>query len=223
MKMRLIITATISITAISSVLAQGDVSRGAEAFRQCAACHSLEPGLHLTGPSLSGVIGRDAGKAPGFRRYSEALKGVEFSWTEQALDQWLENPDKFVPGTSMRIRPMADVSMRQDIVTFLKASHATGSIGKVKNRMANLKQAPPEKRVTAVHYCPDAYQVTVVTGATYTFWEFNLRFKTDSGSNGPLKGQPVLVGQGMRGDRAQIIFSTPSEIGTYIQNKCTNE
>jgi len=123
----------------------------------------------------------------------------------------------------MRIRPMADVSMRQDIVAFLKASQATGSIGKVKNRMANLKQAPPEKRVTAVHYCPDAYQVTVVTGATYTFWEFNLRFKTDSGSNGPLKGQPVLVGQGMRGDRAQIIFSTPSEIGTYIQNKCTNE
>lgn len=223
MKMRLIITATISITAISSVLAQGDVSRGAEAFRQCAGCHSLEPGLHLTGPSLSGVLGRDAGKAPGFRRYSEVLKGVEFSWTEKALDQWLENPDKFLPGTSMRIRPMADVLMRQDIVAFLKASHATGSIGKVKSRMADLKQAPPEKRVTAVQYCPDAYQVTVATGATYTFWEFNLRFKTDSGLNGPLKGHPVLVSQGMQGDRAQIVFSKPAEIGAYIQNKCTDE
>ena len=223
MIIRLIVVALISLTTIPSVQAQGDVSRGEKAFRQCAACHSLEPGLHLTGPSLSGVIGRDAGKAPGFRRYSEALKGVKFSWTEQALDQWLENPDKFLPGTSMRIRPLADVSMRQDIVAFLKASHATGAIGKVKNRMANLRQAPPEKRVTAVHYCPDAYQVAVATGTTYTFWEFNLRFKTDSGSNGPLKGQPVLVGQGMQGDRAQIVFSTPAEIGTYIQNKCTNE
>jgi len=123
----------------------------------------------------------------------------------------------------MRIRPLADVSMRLDIVAFLKASQTTGSGGQGRNWMANLKQATPEKRVTAVQYCPDAYQVTVATGATYTFWEFNLRFKTDSGSNGPLKGQPVLVGQGMQGDRAQIVFSTPAEIGTYIQNKCTDE
>jgi cytochrome c len=38
-----------------------DPSRGAVVFRQCAACHSLEPGLHLTGPSLARIFGRKAG------------------------------------------------------------------------------------------------------------------------------------------------------------------
>ncbi len=72
-------------------------------------------------------------------------------------------------------------------------------------------------------YCPDAYQVTVATGNTYTIWEFNLRFKTDSSSNGPLKGKPVLVGQGMRGDRAQVVFSEPAGIGNFIRRECTDD
>jgi cytochrome c len=65
--------------------------------------------------------------------------------------------------------------------------------------------------------------VAVETGATYTFWEFNLRFKIDSSLNGPVKGQPVLVGQGMQGDRAQVVFSTPTEVSNYIKIKCTGE
>jgi cytochrome c len=30
--------------------AAGDAERGAVAFRACVACHSLEQGVHLTGP-----------------------------------------------------------------------------------------------------------------------------------------------------------------------------
>ncbi len=223
MIIRLIIAAVISLTMISRVQAQGDVSRGEKAFRQCAACHSLDPGYHLTGPSLFDVMGRAAGTAPSFKRYSGALKGSDFSWTEKTLDQWLENPNKFVPGTSMRIRPIADASMRQDIVAFLKASRIKSSEVKQKPRMPDLKQVPPNQRITGIWYCPDAYQVAVETGATHTFWEFNLRFKIDSSLNGPEKGQPVLVGQGMRGDRAQVVFSTPAEVSTYIKLKCTSE
>ena len=223
MKIRLIVVAVISLTTISRVQAQGDVNRGETAFRQCAACHSLDPGYHLTGPSLFGVMGRAAGTAPGFKRYSGALKGSDFSWTEKALDQWLENPDKFVPGTSMRIRPIADASMRQDIVAFLKASRIKTSEVKKKPGMPDLKQVHPNQRITGILYCPDAYQVAVETGNTHTFWEFNLRFKIDSSPNGPVKGQPVLVGQGMQGDRAQVVFSTPAEISNYINIKCADE
>lgn len=28
----------------------GDTARGAQVFRACAACHSLDPGAHMTGP-----------------------------------------------------------------------------------------------------------------------------------------------------------------------------
>jgi cytochrome c len=223
MTIRLIAIVAIAITAIPPAQAQGDVSSGAQAFRQCAACHSLEPDLHLTGPSLSDVVGRPAGEAPGFKRYSKALKGSDFSWTQKALDQWLQNSEKMVPGTSMRIRPIADASMRQDIIAFLKASQSMAPENKAPSRMSDLKQAPRGQQVTAVRYCPDAYQVTVATGDSFTLWEFNLRFKTDSSSRGPLEGQPVLVGQGMRGDRAQIVFSAPTEISAFIQKECPEE
>ncbi|OFW31048.1 MAG: hypothetical protein A3H97_06535 [Acidobacteria bacterium RIFCSPLOWO2_02_FULL_65_29] len=44
--------------------AEGDVQRGARAFRMCLACHSLEPGRHMTGPSLDKL----------FARHSESLR-----------------------------------------------------------------------------------------------------------------------------------------------------
>jgi cytochrome c len=220
MTFRFVTVAAVAFVVIPGAWAQGDVARGEEAFRQCAACHSLDAGAHLTGPSLSGVIGRAAGRAPGFRRYSNALKNSKITWTQQSLDQWMANPDKLVPGTSMRIRPLADASMRQDIVAFLQSTQSSGVASKGKNRMPDLKQASPGQRVTGIAYCPDAYRVTVSSGDIYTLWEFNLRFKTDSSSQGPLAGQPVLVGQGMQGDRAQVVFSTPAEIGHYIKQEC---
>lgn len=40
--------------------------------------------------------------------------------------------------------------------------------------------------MTVIRYCPDAYRVTTAAGQTFTFWEHNLRFKTDSGPEGPV-------------------------------------
>jgi len=52
------------------------------------------------------------------------------------------------------------------------------------------------------------------------FWERNLRFKTDVGDEGPLKGAPALVGAGMMGDRADVIFAGPEEISGFITRQC---
>ena len=49
-------------TAFAAV-AQGDPKRGAEVYRVCVVCHAMEPGLHLSGPSLGNIIGRAAGTA----------------------------------------------------------------------------------------------------------------------------------------------------------------
>ena len=70
--------------------AEGDARRGAQAYRACVACHALEPSLHLSGPSLDGFMGRMAGTAEGFVRFSPGLKDAGFSWNAAALDGWLD-------------------------------------------------------------------------------------------------------------------------------------
>ncbi len=52
------------------------------------------------------------------------------------------------------------------------------------------------------------------------FWEFNFRFKTDTSENGPPEGHPALLRASMRGDRAFVIFASPSEISAFIETKC---
>lgn len=71
-----------------------------------------------------------------------------------------------------------------------------------------------------VSYCPDAYRVVTVDGKTHVFWEFNLRLKTDSSPDGPLPGKPVLMGSGMMGDRASVVFAAPDEIGSLVKREC---
>ena len=84
----------------------------------------------------------------------------------------------------------------------------------------NLRQLGPENQVTAVRYCKDSYFVTLASGETLPYWEFNLRFKTDSSVNGPEKGKPVLIGAGMRGDRAAVVFPRPGDISKFIKEQC---
>ncbi len=84
----------------------------------------------------------------------------------------------------------------------------------------DLKDTRLKQQVTAIRYCGDAYFVTLGTGATFTFWEFNLRFKTDSSKDGPPKGKPAIVQAGMQGDRAFVVFAGPAEISTIIKKQC---
>src|SRR2546423_1336539 len=81
--------------------AAGDPKRGAQLFQQCMACHSVQPGEHLTGPSLAHVWNHKAGTAPGFMRYSDVLLGAGLTWNPATLDKWLAGPQQLVPGTSM--------------------------------------------------------------------------------------------------------------------------
>ncbi len=213
--------------------AEGNTQQGAQAFRQCAACHSLEPDRHLTGPSLAGVVGRPAGTAPGFARYTDALATSGLTWDAGTLDRWLADSTALVPGTNMRIGPIEEPGMRRDIVAFLEAAQAKssgeasdkspggGMMGGMQGgRMLNLNEPTSKQRVTAISYCGDAYRVTLGTGETFTFWEFNLRFKTDSSRDGPASGAPAIVGQGMMGDRAQVVFASPAEISAFIRKEC---
>ena len=74
--------AVASILLGETAIAAGDAKRGAQLFRQCAACHSTEQDEHLTGPSLAHVWNRKAGTVEGFMRYSDAVKRSDATWNE---------------------------------------------------------------------------------------------------------------------------------------------
>ena len=85
---------------------------------------------------------------------------------------------------------------------------------------SDLKKAGKERRVIAIRHCGDAYHVTTESGRTVPYWEFNLRFKTDSSPNGPKGGKPVLAPAGMQGDRAQVVFSGLDDLKRFLVERC---
>jgi cytochrome c len=211
----------VAFLAAGAASAAGDAERGVRVFSACAACHTLEADRHLTGPSLHGIWGRKAADQATYRRYSDALKKSGVVWNEQALDAWLRDPQKLVPGNSMQFPGLPDEAARGDLIAFLKAA-SEGKAARVPKTPAlpELKKASPVATVASIRHCGDSYFVTNAKDQTRAFWEFNLRFKTDSSPSGPAPGKPVLVSQGMQGDRAQVVFAEPGEISKFIREGC---
>ena len=85
----------------SSALAQQDAARGKTAYEaNCAACHTVIPGKHGFGPSLAGVVGREAGTVEGYK-FTSALAQSGLHWDAKNLDEFLTNTTTKVPGTAM--------------------------------------------------------------------------------------------------------------------------
>jgi cytochrome c len=98
--------------------AQGDAAAGEKVFAHCAVCHSNKPGENKFGPSLAGVFGRKSGTEAGYN-YSSAMKGLNVTWDEKTLDEYLQGPGKFVRGTKM-VYLVPDEKDRQDVIAYLK-------------------------------------------------------------------------------------------------------
>jgi len=98
--------------------AQGNAAAGEKVFAHCAVCHSNKPGENKFGPSLAGVFGRKSGTEAGYN-YSSAMKGLNVTWDEKTLDEYLQGPGKFVRGTKM-VYLVPDEKDRQDVIAYLK-------------------------------------------------------------------------------------------------------
>jgi len=96
----------------------GDAERGAEVYRRCDGCHSLDSSR--VGPAHRTVFGRTAGTLDGFI-YSKALKASALVWNAETLDAWLANPGKFVPGSRMGYR-LSDPQDRADVIEYLRSA-----------------------------------------------------------------------------------------------------
>lgn len=95
----------------------GDAVRGKALFeKRCSGCHSLT--ANREGPMLGGAYGRVSGTTPGFA-YSNALKNAHVVWDEKSLDQWLTNPDAFIPGNDMDFL-VSKPQERSDLISYLR-------------------------------------------------------------------------------------------------------
>ena len=109
--------AALFLTCCNSVFAQ-DVNLGKLKFQDCIACHSMNAGENLIGPSLFGVYGRQAGTGEGFR-YSNAVKKSGVTWDSNSLNQYIANPQAFIAGGRMPYSGMADEEARKHLIAYL--------------------------------------------------------------------------------------------------------
>lgn len=92
------------------------VSQGRRVFESvCMKCHQLD--TNFQGPALRTVVGRTAGKAPGYF-YSEALEAATHVWDRAKLKAWLTDPESVVPGQDMNFH-LDSARDRDDVVAYL--------------------------------------------------------------------------------------------------------
>jgi cytochrome c2 len=117
--MRTMCVAAIVLAMAVTARAEGDAARGQKAYEDCIACHPVEPGVHGIGPSLAGIIGRKAGAVADYR-YSRALRRSGITWTAEALDTFVADPQASVPANRMPYAGMTDAAARADLIAYLQ-------------------------------------------------------------------------------------------------------
>lgn len=99
--------------------AAADRDAGERQARVCLACHSIaEGGANMIGPNLYGFFGRKAGAVEAFD-YSSAIEETDFVWTPRALDAWLRQPARFMPGNRMTYPGVPKKQDRDNLIAYL--------------------------------------------------------------------------------------------------------
>ena len=97
----------------------GDAVKGKKVFKKCKACHALKAGKKKVGPSLHGIMGKEAAKMKGFK-YSKAMKKSGVTWDEATLDAFLTKPKKYMKGTKMSFAGLKKKKDRDNVIAYLK-------------------------------------------------------------------------------------------------------
>ena len=99
----------------------GDAAKGEKIFLQCKTCHVLDPGVNRIGPSLAGIVGSAAGAVAGYK-YSDANKNSGITWSREKLYQFLEKPQRVIPGTKMAYAGLPSGQDRADVIAYLETA-----------------------------------------------------------------------------------------------------
>ena len=106
---------------IEKLLQTASIEKGAAAAKKCQACHTFAKGdKNGVGPNLYAVVGDKKGEGRGFN-FSAAMKGKGGTWTIDDLNQFINNPKGFVPGTAMGFAGIQKDSERADVLAYLNS------------------------------------------------------------------------------------------------------
>jgi cytochrome c len=107
---------------VGDLLASADVAHGEKLSKVCAACHTFDNGgANRVGPNLWNVVGGKHAHAVGFA-YSDAMKAKAGEvWTVEALNEFLWNPRKALPGTKMVYAGMKKPEDRAAMIKYLES------------------------------------------------------------------------------------------------------
>ncbi|MCC5793699.1 MAG: hypothetical protein JJT85_03055 [Chromatiales bacterium] len=103
----------------------GEAAAMESTYRWCRFCHTVDPGQrHLAGPNLHAIFGQQAGTVPNFW-YSTAMAEAGrqgLVWDDEAMDAFLADPQKFIPGNRMimSIGPVRSAEERAAVINILK-------------------------------------------------------------------------------------------------------
>lgn len=104
---------------IAALLPAADAAKGADVFKKCAACHTInQGGANGVGPNLYGVLGEAVGNGRGYD-FSGALKGVGGNWDFDKINAWLTSPRKFADGTKMTFAGLSNPQDRANVILYL--------------------------------------------------------------------------------------------------------
>lgn len=119
---------------ISALYASADVAAGEQfVAKKCVVCHTVDKGgANKVGPHLYGVMGRNVASLGDFN-YSKSMKDHAAeapTWDFDAMNHFLWNPKKTVPGTLMAFAGIPKDQDRANVIAYL-------------NTITDTKQTPP--------------------------------------------------------------------------------
>ena len=104
---------------IITLLASASVADGKKVFKKCAACHSIaKDGGNKIGPSLWGVLGRQAGSVSDYK-YSKAIAAHGKTWTFEEMNSFLIKPRDWIKGTKMSFAGLKSKNDRVAVILYM--------------------------------------------------------------------------------------------------------
>jgi cytochrome c len=108
---------------IAPLLAKADPKKGEGLTKVCQTCHTFNKGEpNKIGPNLFDVAGGPIAEDRNGYAFSSALEAEKGQkWDPEKLNEWLDNPQHFAPGTKMTFAGFPKAQDRADVIAYLQS------------------------------------------------------------------------------------------------------